>query len=125
LTAPKSDLPKINQEITTQYLCDLYNTTVGTLNKNDNIECELCLNRGYINQVRNDTIVAVTCKCMLKRKLARYIKESGLSKRYFENTIDNFDVKEKWQQTMKNTTLEYLEHSKNEWLVFSGQVGSG
>lgn len=103
-----------------------YNTVLGNLDKQDGIQCEKCLNRGY-SYVKNEVgyLAVRNCGCMLKRRAAINFKKSGLSKRYENNTIDNFTTNEPWQKIMKDTALAYLESATDEWLVLSGQVGSG
>lgn len=93
------------------------------------IDCPLCLNKGHTYEVRNANIVAITCECYKKRRNIEHglesIEKSGLSKIIEEKTFDRFHTIEPFQKHLKETALQFLEDCQNNWLVVSGQVGSG
>lgn len=61
---------------------------------------------------------------MPKRRSLRRIRKSGLGDLLDRYTFGAYETPEKWQQTAKQTALDYLtDHER--WFVVAGTVGSG
>ena len=90
-------------------------------------DCRICRNKGYVADLNDEGFITYrTCECEKKRECYRMMEQSGINpdmlKRYtFQNFIDN----ELWQKDMKHTAMEYAKSDLSDWLVFSGQSGSG
>ena len=115
-----------------QFRCDNYNNTIGTLNENDGIECDICKNKGLIGIVRFDEFYGVyefntkTCKCFRKRQLVHIARKNGfdeLIKLRAKDYKRNYD----WQKNNYAKMYKYCceEKESNKWFVAVGQVGSG
>lgn len=101
--------------------CDVINRTVGTL---DGIDCPLCRNRGFLAYKDDSYAVQRECECMKKRRSIWRIEKSGLKKQLEKCTFANYEAKEKWQEYIKDVSLEYVECA-DSWFFIGGQVGSG
>lgn len=119
----KQDLLKLDP-IDFQVL--VHNEGVGNLKY---IDCPTCHNKGDIAVKVNDYMEIVPCECMKKRKIMQRIQDSGLSGQFSQYRFDNFRTDEDWQESIKETTLDYLDHfhdsKPRKWLYLGGQVGSG
>lgn len=86
--------------------------------------CPLCLNRGYIRERKDRQTISRECSCMPKRRSLRRIRKSGLGDLLDRYTFQTYQTPEKWQQTAKQTAMNYLtDHER--WFVVAGTVGSG
>lgn len=104
--------------------CDRQNKEPGNLTGYD---CQECLNRGYINIIKGESIVLRECKCQSTRRNILRAKSSGLWDSFRHCTFDKFVDSEPWQVEMKRLAMNFLEVSKkdNGWLFIGGQVGAG
>ena len=80
------------------------NSEPGHLNEIDGIDCPICLNRGYTEEVQyHESVnyyssVIVECKCKAQRRSWGLIQKSGLAKVLKELTFDRFAVDEPWRK---------------------------
>lgn len=99
------------------------NQTQGTLNLSDGYSCEACNNKGLVYFVRGDEVVARLCSCREKRRAIRAINE--LYKGGERLTINTFEIKFSWQQSIKNKALSFLSENSDKWFFIGGQSGCG
>lgn len=97
----------------------------------DGIQCVRCGNTGYIEQVRDDgyTVVVPCPECSAKRKIARYLKQSGVSMAdYARYRFANFDTtRSDTSAEMKKLAIQYVYGYKpnGPGLGFFGSSGMG
>lgn len=107
---------------------EFYNMTEGSLHLEDNINCDVCKNRGYIAIVDNNTMKIKECECMKKRKLYKRFQECGISREQLQNyTFANYRITSEWQKALMDKMKDYcmnLDKSKS-WLYLGGNTGSG
>lgn len=101
---------------------DLSNKTPGNLG---GLDCPVCLNRGYVAEVRDGYLVTVDCECMVKRRCLRYIERSGMKALLDRYTLERFQTPAPWQDWMKRTAMAYLEDWREKWFAALGAVGAG
>ncbi len=91
----------------------------------DNVECELCGNRGvipYINE--KGELYSRECVCMKKRRAIRRLKESGLGELARSYTMDAYRADTPYRQKVKEAALRYID-ANTGWFFIAGQPGSG
>lgn len=96
---------------------------VGTLNAEDNYNCDICLNRGYIPKIYDGDIVYDRCKCMKVRKSIRILKASGLEGSI--KKLSDFQITEKWQADIKTRAYEFIVDNEASCFYLGGQTGAG
>lgn len=122
---------------------DRFNALTGPLNsphidlwgkpqEPDGVECSICHNKGYVMTMAFTAIGRpydgyVTCKCMKQRSTIGRMRRSGLGDAIRRCTFDAFEVKEPWQQRMKNKAVKYVEQGAKDghWLFIGGCPGCG
>lgn len=97
------------------------NNAPGTLK---DVDCPLCMNRGYTAELRNGRLVEVRCKCMNQRNALVHIRKSGLGDLLERCTFDTYKVSEDWQRIALEMARDYAQKGKG-WFVASGCPGSG
>lgn len=114
-----------------QWKCDKYNSSVGNLNDADGYNCDICKNKGYIAEVRENEMfhywseTHVPCKCQRVRNAIRRLNRSGLKDVVKKYTFDKYEVTEPWQQSIKTAAQRFCNDPDNHWLFIAGQSGSG
>lgn len=104
---------------------EFMNEGEGKLHLIDNVECELCRNKGIIYFAdENQEIKVKDCECMKKRTVVRNIKKSGLKEQFQTYTFMNFRVTEEHHAHLKKQAFKYLKEPSSWWVVL-GQVGVG
>ena len=96
-----------------------------TPGESDGIDCKLCMNRGYIYELRDGKLWKVPCKCQKKRESIRIMKKSGLGDMLEKYTFKNFDAKEDWQKEALAKARIFYKHLEDNWFVMCGNPGSG
>lgn len=90
-------------------------------------DCRICRNRGteaFINEY--GFISYRDCVCKKKRECYRMMERSGIHPEVLKRfTFQNFEDNELWQKDMKHKAMQYAKSDISEWLVLSGQSGSG
>ena len=111
---------------TMKMMQETYNSAVGNLNDDDEIDCPICMNRGSSMEIRwiGDIPyeVAVLCPCTEERKTKKAVEKSGLSPLMKKN-FDNYRITEPWQKNIKNSAFKNV--SALEWFFIGGQSGAG
>lgn len=117
---------EINEE---KFIAQL-NSKKGDLNLEDNIECDICNNKGYVYSLVDGNRVAKECKCMVARKTMRRLKNSNIPEELLKKyTFKNFETTEEWQKQLLNSCINYakeiINNDKKYWLCISSITGSG
>lgn len=103
-------------------MIDALNAEPGTLT---GFDCPECLNRGYVWCRRESgERYQQECACMVKRRNARYLRESGLQDMLQRCTFERWQAREPWQRALLELAKRYAEHP-NGWLYLAGQPGTG
>ena len=111
-----------------QNKADLYNRSQGYLNETDGIDCPLCRNRGYTEEIRFSGYycsVLVQCKCMKQRRSWQRIRKSGLEENIRRQTFDSFKVESSWQERIRQRAEQYVQDRSAGWFYIGGAVGCG
>lgn len=101
---------------------DLINLTPGDLT---DLECDVCLNRGYIATVKKDNLCLQECQCVIKRRSLNRLRRSGLEKLVETYTFESYSTKEQWQADAKQQAMQFLSDYQGKWFIACGSVGSG
>lgn len=117
LSSEKSDEEYLNFQLE----CEL--KRVGHLNAEDNYNCDICLNRGYIPKIYDGDIVYSECKCMNVRKSIRILKASGLESSV--KKLSEYQTAEKWQADIKAKAYEFIKNKDARCFYLGGQTGAG
>ena len=109
-----------------QFQVDCYNQSVGDLDKEDGVKCEMCKNKGYISYLDGIYIRHYRCKCIGRREAHKRAKQSGLGK-YLNKTLDDYVTDEEWRVRCKRIAETFIERHSNDdtWFIACGQNGSG
>ena len=113
-----------------EIIAEFDNSVEGDLNEIDCIECNKCLNRGYITIPIDDVHTnIVDCECKKKRDTYISLRNCGITMNELNRfTFDNFNIEKKWHKTLVDYCKEYLQELSNGndyWFILSGQSGSG
>ena len=104
---------------------EMMEAAVGNMHEKDGYNCELCKNKGLRFCTRGEEIVSRQCECIKTRKSLYLLKESGIKKTAEEKTLNNFEITEGWQQSMREKAKAYIEEKTNKWFFIGGQSGCG
>lgn len=104
-----------------------YNQESGSLNEQDNIDCNICKNKGFmaklsVDESKRPMQVLKKCECMKKRKLVRELALTGMINLKNKN-FDNFKITKTYQKSMLDSAKENVE--KDNWYFIGGQSGAG
>lgn len=89
-------------------------------------ECDKCRNKGIIAYINNDGKFALKdCECMSIRKAKKLLAESGLTALVDKYTLNNYIATEKWQESIKNAAISFVNDTRGNWFFMGGQVGAG
>ena len=111
-----------------QVKADLFNQSSGHLNSLDGIDCPLCRNRGYTEEVRFTGYyysIMVECPCMKRRKSWRRLQNSGMAESVRRLTFDTFVVESSWQDRIRRKAQQYVQEGSPGWFYIGGAVGCG
>lgn len=118
------DLTKLSPDEKGKYMLDRKNKAQGELHLIDDINCDICLNKGQVFYLENEETYVRDCECLIQRKIKREIKNSGLELLFKSKTFDNFETLNNWQKNYKDKAIKYLDE-KDSWLMIWGITGSG
>lgn len=109
---------------------DRYNQSVGNLDKEDGIDCPICKNKGFIEEVvegfRGDYTSSLRqCECMKQRKSLQRLKKSGMAESIEKLTFATFETTEDWQKSVKERAQRYVQGLGSKWFFIGGAVGCG
>lgn len=120
-----------DQKTAEQMKADSYNSIEGHLNEDDGYNCDRCRNKGlFAHVVYSETYQAwenimVPCRCRRVRAAIRRLYASGLKNAAKNCRFDNFEVKEPWQQTLKDKAERFCCDQTGSWFFIGGQSGAG
>lgn len=108
-----------------------YNQSVGNLDKDDDIHCHRCKNRGGFLEIRNAKIKEQTmpyeffveCDCTRERISKAKATKSGLNA-LLKHNFNNFKATTRKQKQIKEKAMRNAE-LKHEWFYIGGMTGSG
>ena len=102
-----------------------YNRSPGNLDAGE-YDCPKCLNRGHFMRLREDLSNYVeACSCHAIRKSIWSAKNAGIYDRLLRHDFPSFQVREKWEQDMKQLAKDWAIHGQDQWLLLCGQSGCG
>ena len=107
----------------TEQLVELDNQRRGNLK---GVECDNCLNRGFITKYDRDKDLSyiVDCECVKARKAIKNAELSGMGE-LLTYKLRDFKVTEPFQEVMRDKTKGYILEAKREWFLALGQSGIG
>lgn len=114
-----------------QAKADAYNNGIGNLDKEDGYNCDICKNKGMIaSVVFNEkfgywTETVTTCKCHKARNAIRRLHRSGLKNVVKDYSFDKYETPEAWQQTIKETAMQFCQDDNHNFFFIGGQSGAG
>lgn len=97
------------------------NAAPGTLEFGD---CPICHNKGYVLSKENGSLIARDCSCMVKRRNARRVKESGLEDILNRYTFQSYESAEEWQKDALRKALRFAS-APDKWFIIVGTPGTG
>lgn len=108
---------------------DNFNSGTGSLNLNDDYNCDICKNKGLIMKAIEIhpgmwTTTTKECKCMDVRRSIVNMRKSGLENVIKKCTFKNFEAEEEWQIKLKHAAMEYANNPEG-WFFIGGQTGAG
>ena len=107
----------------------LFNNEVGTLDKEDGHNCDICKNRGYIWELGEYgsglTHYYIPCECMKVRSMIKKIQRSGLKNIMLEYTFDKYSTNGTWQKNLKERAQAFINDNNSDWFFIGGQSGAG
>ncbi len=111
-----------------QIKVDNYNKSENTTEYayNTCYDCPICKNKcdiAYVNTYGKFDLKR--CECNNIRKSVMRIKKSGIYHLIDKYTFNNYTATEKWQESIKNKALAYIDDAKGNWFFIGGQVGCG
>ena len=109
---------------------DRFNESVGNLDKEDGIDCPICKNKGFIEEVvegfRGDYTSSLRqCECMKQRRSLQRLKKSGMAESIEKLTFATFETTEDWQKSVKERAQRYVQGLGSKWFFIGGAVGCG
>lgn len=108
---------------------ETFNASAGSLNEQDQYNCNVCHNKGLImTAYQQDNGLWSTacreCKCMDVRRSIKKMDKSGLKNIIRDYTFSKFIVSDPWQQTLKEAAQAYSKKPEG-WFFIGGQSGAG
>lgn len=107
-----------------EYEVEVYNDTVGSLDKIDGYNCPICKNKGHYKKIdENGEIIVVNCGCLITRNMIKIVGDRP----YTSKKSKDYICTEKWQEDIKSKLVDYCQnHDKdNVWFCITGQSGAG
>lgn len=110
-----------------EYQCEVLNKEVGTLDKEDGYNCDLCKNKGHIAYIKDDmsSLYLSECKCMPIRKSIQRMTKSGMNGDFNKCTFEDFNTADDWQRKLKQKAMDFCGDDSAKWFFIGGQVGCG
>lgn len=110
------------ESITDDEFAKILNREPGKLTGYD---CPKCRNRGYFWHFRDGYRFIQDCDCMEVRESLKRIQESGLQDVMERQTFASFQCPQPWQADIKRRVMRFVKDEGRDWLLLSGQPGSG
>lgn len=104
----------------------------GTEHREDVYECPKCKDSGWIEVEEDGYTFWKHCECWAVKEAKELMERSGISMEFRNKGFKNFDTRNNPQLSKaKSKAIEYyqnflkIEHTRNNSIMFCGQVGSG
>lgn len=92
----------------------------------DGYNCTACKNRGYFARINENGDFALrACSCNNVRTQYRNAQSSGFGDMLEKYTFEGYEVKEEWQNIVKQGALLYTQQKELPWLYIGGMSGAG
>ena len=93
---------------------------------NSNIECLICLNRGFKTYYDSETDQSYIeeCRCVKARRASKNALKSGLGN-LLDHKVRDYEVDNEWQERIKGLVVRYIQEADKEWFLALGQSGIG
>lgn len=95
-------------------------------------ECPKCRDSGWIEATKDGYTYVKHCECYAIKEARRLMERSGISLEFQNKGFNNFETRNNPQLTnAKNKAIAYyqsfleIEHTRNNSIMFCGQVGAG
>lgn len=125
LLAPADILDRV-KDVKPLSQTERYNAVPGTLDRQDGIDCPLCLNRGTVaTEDETGCLLVRECSCMAKRRSVRLLRASGLQDMVSRCRFSTYETPDEWTRTAKAAAIAYLRSEPGTWLFLSGSPGTG
>lgn len=129
--SPIGDAPKTNNDPTawtseqyTKWQITNYNSI--QREPKDGYNCIACKNRGFFAVLNYAGDFALRpCTCNNARNQLRNAKNSGFGDMLEKYTFEGYEVKEEWQNKLKQGALLYTQQKDLPWLYIGGMSGAG
>lgn len=112
-----------------QQRIDSYNASTGTRDQEDGYNCEICKNKGFISYlIENGAAMYETfrpCTCDEIRRQRLRLKKAGLLDVVSKLTFERYQVKDRWQQVIKETAQRFCQDEAHNVFFIGGQSGAG
>lgn len=100
--------------------------------RKEEYECPKCKDSGWVEVEQDGYICMKHCECWAVREAKALMERSGISMEFQNKGFKNFDTRNNPQlSNAKNKAIGYyqnflkIEHTRNNSIMFYGQVGSG
>lgn len=119
----------LTQEQREKRNAETFNASSGSLNEQDEYNCDICHNKGLIMKAYQQesglwSTACRECKCMDVRRSIKKMNRSGLKNIIRDYTFSKFAVVDPWQQTLKEAAEAYAQKPEG-WFFIGGQSGAG
>lgn len=119
----------LTQEQREKRNAETFNASSGSLNEQDEYNCDICHNKGLIMKAYQQesglwSTACRECKCMDVRRSIKKMNRSGLKNIIRDYTFSKFVVADPWQQTLKEAAEAYAQKPEG-WFFIGGQSGAG
>jgi len=126
-----SNLTKAEKEFKfTEMKANSFNKETGNLHEIDGYSCETCNNKGIIARIVCDSfnnkyeLAFNQCHCIEIRNTLKRFGKSGLKDIFKNFNFEKYEVKERWQKTIKEKAIDFVNSDKG-WFFIGGQSGAG
>lgn len=119
----------LTQEQREKRNAETFNASSGSLNEQNEYNCDICHNKGLIMKAYQQesglwSTACRECKCMDVRRSIKKMNRSGLKNIIRDYTFSKFAVVDPWQQTLKEAAEAYAQKPEG-WFFIGGQSGAG
>ena len=95
-------------------------------------ECPKCKDTEWIEVIKDGYSSMRQCECHVVKMARRLMERSGITQEFRDKNFDNYDTRDNPQlANAKNKAMRYcssfaeIEHTRNNSIMFCGQVGAG
>lgn len=100
---------------------DAANATPGTLT---DFTCSKCSDKGFVVDMVDGRLMAHECDCVVRRRVAKRIRLSGLEPLLKTYTFDSYRAETEREDLIKKRAVDYVVNGEG-WFVICGRPGTG